>query len=141
MAALSSRSALLLVLVSSAGCSAFQPEVAKPPAGLASGGPAGTFPCDWPGDAMHGGETHHLHYLGEKPGVVKVKYNMFVKPDDLRVVYRGQVIGGTGGPRSGRGHFTFDWTPTAGDYVVDVVVKGELWGTRSIYAMTCPGAT
>ena len=70
-----------------------------------------------------------------------IKYNMYVKPDDLEILYRGQVIGGTGGPRSGRGQFVFDWHPTAGDYVADVVVKGDLWGTRATYAMTCPAAT
>ena len=48
------------------------------------------------------------------------------------------VTPGTGGPRSGRGGFGFDWKPVAGDYSVDVVVTGEMWGTRWTYAMVCP---
>ena len=63
---------------------------------------------------------------------------MFVKPDDLKVIYRGQVIAGTGGPRSSRGEIRFDWKPVARDYAVDVVVTGDMWGTRWTYAMSCP---
>ena len=81
---------------------------------------------------------HHLHYLGDKPGLVKITYNNFAKPDDIQVVYRGQVIGGTGGPRSERGEIRFDWSPVAVDYSVDVVVTGDMWGTRWKYSMTCP---
>lgn len=100
--------------------------------------PPGMLPCDWSGDSGGEGVTRNKHYLGDKPGFVGINYNLFVKPDDIKVIYRGQVIAGTHGPRSGRGGFGFDWNPVAGDYSVDVIVTGEMWGTRWTYAMSCP---
>jgi hypothetical protein len=124
------RAISLLALISSAGCNA-QPTSATQSAML---------PCNWLSDTSGEGETHHLHYLGDTPGLVKITYNNYVKPDEIRVVYRGQVIAGTGAPRSGRGAFSFDWKPVAGDYAVDVVVTGDMWGTRWKYSMACPVA-
>ncbi|MBS0521401.1 MAG: hypothetical protein JSR90_22070 [Proteobacteria bacterium] len=106
------------------------PPVSRPPPGL--------LPCDWSGDSGGEGVTRNRHYLGDKPGFVAINYNLYVKPDDIKVIYRGQVIAGTGGPRSGRGGFGFDWNPVAGDYSVDVIVTGEMWGTRWTYTMSCP---
>ena len=96
------------------------------------------LPCDWSGDSGGEGVTRNKHYLGEKPGFVAINYNLYVKPDDIKVMYRGQMLAGTHGPRSGRGGFGFDWHPVAGDYSVDVIVTGEMWGTRWRYNMSCP---
>ncbi|MBV8188868.1 MAG: hypothetical protein JOY64_03740 [Alphaproteobacteria bacterium] len=115
-----------------------QQQAAAPQAPPISRPPPGMLPCNWSGDSGGEGVTHHRHYLGDKPGFVGINYNLYVKPDDIKVVYRGQVIAGTGGPRSGRGGFGFDWRPVAGDYSVDVIVTGEMWGTRWTYAMSCP---
>ncbi len=106
------------------------PPISRPPPGM--------LPCDWSGDSGGEGVTRNRHYLGDKPGFVAINYNLYVKPDDIKVVYRGQIIAGTGGPRSGRGGFGFDWNPVPGDYSVDVIVTGEMWGTRWTYAMSCP---
>ncbi|MDB5486992.1 MAG: hypothetical protein JWQ58_707 [Reyranella sp.] len=100
--------------------------------------PPGQLPCDWSGDSGGEGVTRNKHYLGDKPGFVALNYQLFVRPDDIRVMYRGQNIAGTGGPRSGRGGFGFDWNPVGGDYSVDVIVTGEQWGTRWNYAISCP---
>ncbi|CAN5921487.1 hypothetical protein BH11PSE3_BH11PSE3_02950 [soil metagenome] len=100
--------------------------------------PPGQLPCNWSGDSGGEGVTRNKHYLGERPGFVAINYNNYVKPDDIKVVYRGQVLNGTGGPRSGRGGFGFDWKPVGGDYSVDVIVTGEMWGTRWNYSMVCP---
>jgi hypothetical protein len=100
--------------------------------------PPGQLPCNWAGDSGGEGVTRNKHYLGDKPGFVAINYNLYVRPDDIKVIYRGQVLAGTGGPRSGRGGFGFDWKPVAGDYSVDVVVTGEMLGTRWNYAMACP---
>ncbi len=100
--------------------------------------PPGQLPCDWSGDSGGEGITRNKHYLGDKPGFVAINYNLYVRPDDIKVIYRGQVLNSTGGPRSGRGGFGFDWKPVAGDYSVDVVVTGQMLGTRWNYAMTCP---
>ena len=100
--------------------------------------PPGQLPCDWAGDSGGEGITRNKHYLGDKPGFVAINYNLFVRPDDIKVIYRGQVLNGTGGPRSGRGGFGFDWKPVGGDYSVDVVVTGQMLGTRWNYAMACP---
>jgi hypothetical protein len=115
-----------------------QQQAAVPQAPPISRPPPGTLPCNWSGDSGGEGVTRNRHYLGDKPGFVAINYNLYVKPDDIKVIYRGQVIAGTGGPRSGRGGFGFDWRPVAGDYSVDVVVTGEMWGTRWTYAMNCP---
>ena len=90
------------------------------------------------GDSGGEGVTRNKHYLGDKPGFVALNYQLFQRPDDIKVIYRGQQIAGTGGPRSGRGGFGFDWNPVAGDYSVDVIVTGEQWGTRWNYAIACP---
>jgi hypothetical protein len=100
--------------------------------------PPGQLPCDWSGDSGGEGVTHNNHYLGDKPGFVALNYQLFVAPDDIRVMYRGRQIAGTGGPRSGRGGFGFDWNPVAGDYSVDVIVTGPHMGTRWNYAIACP---
>ena len=109
-----------------------------PPAPPTNRPPPGQLPCNWSGDSGGEGVTRNKHYLGERPGFVAINYNNYVKPDDIKVIYRGQVLNGTGGPRSGRGGFGFDWKPVAGDYSVDVIVTGEMWGTRWNYSMVCP---
>ena len=100
--------------------------------------PPGQLPCNWSGDSGGQGVTRNKHYLGDKPGFVTINYNLYVKPDAIRVFYRGQEIAGTGGPRSGRGGFGFDWKPVAGDYSIDVVVTGEMQGTQWTYNLSCP---
>ena len=112
------------------------PQVASAPP--TSRPPPGMLPCNWQGNSGGEGVTRNRHYLGDKPGFVGINYDLYVKPDDIKVVYRGQVLAGTGGPRSGRGGFGFDWNPVAGDYSVDVIVTGEMWGTQWKYAMSCP---
>ena len=109
-----------------------------PPAPPPNRPPPGMLPCDWSGDSGGEGVTRNKHYLGDRPGFVAINYELYVRPDDIKVIYRGQVIAGTHGPRSGRGGFGFDWHPVAGDYSVDVIVTGEMWGTRWKYAMACP---
>jgi hypothetical protein len=101
------------------------------------------LPCNWSGAGESGDEheTHHLHDLGDTPGRAKIKYNLYTKPDDIKVIYRGQVIGGTGRPRSGRGEISFDWKPVAGDHSVDVVVTPSMRSSRWSYSMSCPVAT
>ena len=115
-----------------------QQQAAVPQAPPVNRPPPGQLPCNWSGDSGGEGVTRNKHFLGDKPGFVAINYNLYVKPDDIKVIYRGQVLAGTGGPRSGRGGFGFDWRPVAGDYSVDVVVTGEMWGTRWTYAMVCP---
>ena len=111
------------------------PQASAPPVNRP---PPGMLPCDWSGDSGGEGVTRNKHYLGDKPGFVAINYNLYVKPDDIRVMYRGRQIAGTHGPRSGRGGFGFDWNPVAGDYSVEVIVTGEQWGTRWTYNMSCP---
>jgi hypothetical protein len=109
-----------------------------PPAPPPNRPPPGQLPCNWSGDSGGEGVTRNRHYLGDRPGFVAINYNLYVKPDDIKVMYRGRNIAGTGGPRSGRGGFGFEWRPVPGDYSVDVIVTGEMWGTRWTYAMVCP---
>lgn len=115
-----------------------QQQAAAPQAPPTNRPPPGTLPCNWSGDSGGEGVTRNRHYLGDRPGFVAINYNLYVKPDDIKVMYRGQNIAGTGGPRSGRGGFGFNWNPVPGDYSVDVIVTGEMWGTRWTYSMVCP---
>lgn len=110
----------------------------RPPAPPPNRPPPGMLPCDWSGDSGGEGVTRNKHFLGDRPGFVAINYELYVRPDDIKVIYRGRNIAGTRGPRSGRGGFGFDWNPVAGDYSVDVIVTGEQWGTRWKYAMACP---
>ena len=100
--------------------------------------PPGQLPCNWSGDSGGQGVTRNKHYLGDKPGFVTINYNLYVKPDSIRVMYRGQEVAGTGGRRSGRGGFGFDWKPVAGDYSIDVIVTGDMVGTQWTYSLACP---
>jgi hypothetical protein len=137
------RAVTLVALISSTGCTSQPPQsqqqVATASTEAASAIPPSVLPCPWSGGSNGLGVTHHLHYLGDQPGPVEIKYNLYVKPDDIKVIYRGQVIAGIGGARSGRGEIRFNWNPLAGDYSVDVVVTGDIWGTRWNYAIACPG--
>lgn len=100
--------------------------------------PPGQLPCNWSGDSGGQGVTRNKHYLGDRPGFVAINYDLYVKPDAIRVMYRGQELAGTGGPRSGRGGFGFDWRPVPPDYSVDVIVIGEMFGTQWKYQIACP---
>src|SRR5580704_7846269 len=90
-----------------------QQQAAAPAAPPVNRPPPGQLPCNWSGDSGGEGVTRNRHYLGDRPGFVAINYNLYVKPDDIKVIYRGQVLAGTGGPRSGRGGFGFDWKPVA----------------------------
>jgi hypothetical protein len=103
--------------------------------------PTGRRPacCRATGQGDSGGEgvTRNKHYLGDKPD----------SWDQLQPVcpagrHQGDLSRPDAGrharPRSGRGGFGFNWNPVAGDYSVDVIVTGEMWGTRWKYAMACP---
>ena len=50
----------------------------------------------------------------------------------------GAGLAATCGCGGGGGGFGLDWKPVAGDYSVDVVVTGQMLGTRWNYAMACP---
>ena len=56
------------------------------------------LPCDWSGDSGGEGMTRNKHFLGDRPGFVAINYNLYVRPDDIKVIYRGQVIAGTARP-------------------------------------------
>ena len=56
--------------------------------------PPGTLPCDWSGDLGGEGVTRNKHFLGDRPGFVAINYDLYVRPDDIKVIYRGQVLAG-----------------------------------------------
>ena len=82
--------------------------------------------------------TRHKHFLGNKPGFVSIAYEMYQQPDSLVVMYRGQVVATTNGPRAGRGGVGFNWQPVGNDYSVDVIVTGAGQGTLWNYKIACP---
>ena len=57
--------------------------------------PPGQLPCNWAGDSGGEGVTRNRHYLGPTPGFVGINYNLFARPDDIKVFYHGQQIAGT----------------------------------------------
>jgi hypothetical protein len=72
---------------------------------------------------------------------VSLRYNTQVRPDIIRVYYRGRLIAETPGAVSGLGTVTFDWNPTPGGadaYVVEVEVIGRDARTQWSYLLQCP---
>jgi hypothetical protein len=113
----------------------------KPPAPAAppvTNPPPGHLPCNWTGDSGGQGVTRNKHYLGDKPGLVTIQYDLYSIPDDITVTYDDQVLVGTFGPRNGSGRLVFNWRPTASNYSVVVTVTGPHAGTQWRYAMACP---
>ena len=70
----------------------------RPPAPPPNRPPPGMLPCDWSGDSGGEGITRNKHFLGDRPGFVAINYELYVRPDDIKVIYRGQVH--RGHPRS-----------------------------------------
>lgn len=110
------------------------PQAAFPPVNLP---PPGQLPCEWAGNGDEG-VPHNKHYLGDKPGFVIINYNLLERPDHIKVIHHGKVIASSPGPGGGRGSFGFDWKPVDGEYSIDVVATGAMFGTRWMYAMACP---
>ncbi len=100
--------------------------------------PPGQLPCNAATSSGGQGVTRNKHFLGDIPGPVSVTYEMYTQPDDLRVVYRDDILTTTGGARSGGDTLSFDWRPVAPDYSVEVIVTGEGDGTKWTYSVSCP---
>jgi len=58
--------------------------------------PPGQLPCNWSGASGGEGVTRNKHYLGDRPGFVAIT-TISMKPERHQSVYRGQVLGRTGG--------------------------------------------
>jgi hypothetical protein len=116
----------------------------QPPAPMQQ--PPDTQPCNAETRSGGAGITTTRHFLGPKPGPVRLTYNAFREPDRISVYHRGQLLVQTNGYRAGIGHVTFDWNPPPGEtpssYVVTVEVTGTP-GSRSTvwtYNLGCPRA-
>lgn len=108
--------------------------------------PPDAQPCNAETRSGGAGSTKTQHFLGPKPGPVRLIYDAYGEPDWIVVSYKGRVVVQTDGHRSGKGSITFDWNPPPGEppggYVVTVEVRGTR-GSRSTlwtYTLGCPGA-
>lgn len=78
------------------------------------------------------------HDLGAAPGRVRIAFDMEAIPDRMDVVYRGRVVASTGRAVAQGGALEFDWSPEAGDTVVEIVVTGTENLTSWRYRISCP---
>lgn len=123
-----------------------QPPVASTdPAAPPMQRPPDAQPCNAETRSGGAGNTKTQHFLGPKPGPVRLAYDALTEPDWIVVSYKGQVVAQTDGYRSGKGSIAFDWNPPTGEppgsYVVTVEVRGTR-GSRSTlwtYTLGCPG--
>lgn len=108
--------------------------------------PPDAQPCNAETRSGGAGSTKTQHFLGPKPGPVRLTYDAHNEPDWIVVSHKGRVVTQTDGYRSGKGFIAFDWNPPPGEprggYVVTVEVRGTR-GSRSTiwtYTLGCPGA-
>ena len=107
--------------------------------------PPNTKPCNTETASGGAGITETRHYLGPKPGRVRLSYENYTEPDRIIVYYKGQVVGQTNNFVPGRGGFEFDWNPPPGpanNYVVTVEVTGKPGSTSTQwkYNLGCPAS-
>jgi hypothetical protein len=100
--------------------------------------PPGMLPCNVETASGGAGVTRNKHYVGNKPGLVTIRYNMKMIPDQMNVYYRGQLVASTNRPTSFFGGLSFNFQPVDGDYSVMVEVVGPHRGTEWSYRLDCP---
>lgn len=100
--------------------------------------PPGALPCNTNTGSGGHGLTRNVHFLGNRPGFVRIAYDMKRIPDRMNVYYRGQLVASTQGMQSGIGMLSFDFQPVGNDYTVVVEVIGPMRGTEWMYALDCP---
>lgn len=83
------------------------------------------------------GVTTNTHFLGVDPGTVVVSYSMYNAPDEMSIVYNGEIIESTGGKVSGNGSLSFYFGGEA-PYEYQIVVIGGQSGTLWDYVASCP---
>ncbi len=106
------------------------PPVTKPPPGVLA--------CSAATSSGRGTLTRNRHYLGDKPGLVTIRYEMHSVPDEMRVYYRGRVVATTGRPVSGTGTLSFRYQPEDAIYTVLVEVASAEVQTGWDYTLGCP---
>jgi len=118
-----------------------KPPPAPPPAPRP---PPNTQPCNVETQSGGAGITDTKHYLGPRPGRVRLNYDTQRLPDRIVVIHKGRVLAQTRGFVSGTGAIEFDWNPSpnapASEYVVNVEVTGTPGSNRTIwrYNLGCP---
>lgn len=106
--------------------------------------PPNTQPCNTDTHSGGMGITETKHFLGPRPGRVRLNYNTFREPDRIIVYYKGRKLGATDGFVPGTGGVEFNWNPppngSPNDYVVAVEVTGApgSGSTRWRYNLGCP---
>ena len=121
-----------------------QPPRPPPAAAPAPHPPPNTQPCNVETKSGGAGITDTKHYLGPRPGRVRLNYDTLRLPDRLVVTHKGRVLAQTRGFVSGGGAIEFDWNPRpngpASDYVVNVEVTGTPGSHTTVwrYNLGCP---
>ncbi|MFW5988493.1 MAG: hypothetical protein ACOCQA_03560, partial [bacterium] len=79
------------------------------------------------------------HFMGTKPGVVKINYQMYKIPDQIDVFYKGELVATTERPVSGKGLLEWNYNPSPGDPQYCIVrIKAPLDNTAWEYFIGCP---
>lgn len=95
--------------------------------------------CDVTSNSGGQGSFSQIHQLGNTSGTVQVRYEMFTIPDQLNLVYNGQVVASTSGLVSGRGTLSFQYMPKQGDpafCTIQLIAPND--GTQWNYTINCP---
>lgn len=106
--------------------------------------PPNTQPCNTETHSGGKGITETKHFLGARPGRVRLNYNTFREPDRIIVYYKGRKLAATDGFVPGTGEVEFNWNPPPNgppnDYVVTVEVTGTpgSGSTEWRYNLGCP---
>ena len=102
--------------------------------------PENAIPCD-SGPSYSGGQgyTENQHILGNSPGSVTVYYDMKNLPDQIEVIYNGNVVATSRSLVSGQGNLTWNYNHTkGGPTYCSVRISAPEDGTVWSYNLGCP---
>ncbi len=102
--------------------------------------PEDAIPCN-SGPTNSGGQgyTENQHVLGDLPGNVTVFYDMLNVPDQIEIIYDGQLVASTDRLVSGQGNLTWRYAPQKrGPKFCIVRISAPQEGTEWNYNLGCP---
>jgi len=101
--------------------------------------PENSIPCDALTESGGEGTYTYTHWLGPNPGNINIYYDMFNRPDEMKVHYNGQLVASTGGLVSEDGtlSFKYDANPGEPEYC-EIKMSAPEEGTQWYYVLNCP---
>ena len=90
---------------------------------------------------MNGGKGYYekKRSLGNSPGTVVLKYNLYDIPDKLEIFYNGNIVATTGSLTSGVGSLSWYYAAKQGEpNFCTIVITAPKSGTSWQYFIECP---